>query len=119
MTPPDMAEGFVVVGAFDYQPNAAAAKALLESRGIEVVRSDVETTSANWFWAGWTGGIKLAVPRSRAVDAEKLLKDLRSTRPAVEGHVDRGACLACGAVMTEEQSTCTACGWSFQDEGSK
>src|SRR5262245_13613493 len=110
-----MSEGFIAVGAFDYQPDAAAAKALLESHGITVMLTDVETTSVNWFWAGWTGGIKLIVPVSKATEAKALLHQLRSGQPTSSESSDT-QCLACGAHMREADSACPTCGWSFAGE---
>jgi hypothetical protein len=115
-----MSEPLVCVETFDVAANAATAQALLESAGIEVRITDLETTSLNFLWAGWTGGIKLNVPASQAAAARALLREMRESnrRLAKTDYYEPLAsnCLQCGFELDERAPRCPKCGWSFEGE---
>jgi len=117
---PEKSEKLVVVDTFDYFPQAATAKAMLENRGIAVVMADAEVANTNLLWAGAVGGIKLAVPESQVEAATAILKEMRRVarqRSSVDDSVPLDAsCPSCGAPLPETGTVCTKCGWSFAGE---
>jgi len=117
---PEKSEKLVVVDTFDYFPQAATAKAMLENRGIPVVMADAEVANSNLLWAGAVGGIKLVVPESQVEAATAILKEMRRVarqRSSVDDSVPLdAACPSCAAPLPETGTVCTKCGWSFAGE---
>jgi hypothetical protein len=95
---------------------AEAARNYLESHGVRVFLADAELVNMDWFLLNAVGQIKLQVASSDAATAGELLSRLPAGRPdSPESAAESEAtvCLACGAGLSEEQTTCPACGWSY------
>ena len=68
----------------------------------------------------WSSAPRLLVEESQLATAREIIgrKD-HSTNSAVNLTTSEVArCLACNAIMTEAESTCPECGWSFESDDS-
>lgn len=119
-----MTDEFVTVATFPTQPEAEAARAMLEAEGIPAILSDVEIVNMDWLLGNAVGYIKLRVPPSRAEAASGLLERIDAERRRRRDEAEAGgdwpvsddmSCLACGAAMPEDEDRCPACGWSYDD----
>jgi hypothetical protein len=111
-----MNKDLVTIATFRSPPEAEAAKLHLEAAGLTPFLADVETVNMDWLLGNAIGDIKLQVPNTQAETAAALLKHMRSERQRRRqqtGSADANMCLACGAVLPEEESQCGACGWSY------
>jgi hypothetical protein len=114
-----VADDLVQVANFRFVSEAEAARLFLQDEGISAFLADAETVTMDWFLGNAVGYIKLVVPTSHAPRAAELIAILRekqrARREASSDESEAGACLSCGAEMTEEQTTCPACGWSYSE----
>lgn len=112
---------FVTVDTYRSLPEAEAARLFLESEGLQPILVDVEMVAMDWLLSDAIGNIKLQVPTKEKDVAEKLLRDLRIRRHKRLEQGDDGdeqtTCLSCGALLPENVSQCTHCGWSYGDDG--
>jgi len=112
-----MTNDLIPVGNFLFVPEAEAACLHLHEEGIQAFLSNAELVNMDWFLGNATGYVKVLVPESQAAAARAVLDTLRSQaqarRKAPSALGDAGVCLACGAKLTADQSTCPACGWSY------
>ena len=69
----------VTVASFRDVLDAEAAKAALESAGIECYLANSEIVGMNWMWSQAVGGVKLRVWDHDLEDARQLLSENRST----------------------------------------
>lgn len=85
----------ITIAAFDLAMNAHLARTILEEEGIEVFIADEFTVTANPFYTGFVGGIKVQVseedaPRAVAILKEKpigknsMIADLPKEKPPVK-----------------------------------
>jgi hypothetical protein len=115
-----MTHQFVTVESYQFLPVAEATRMALQAEGIEVMLVDKETVSTDWALGNAIGYIKLQVPQHQVDAALGILEKIREARNArlAESKPDIDECLACGAPLQPEQSTCAQCGWSFAEEQS-
>ena len=88
----------------------------LEAEGIPVVLADAETAGMVWSLGNAIGHIKLQVPRAAAQRATALLAQMVTKRDQRRDSAEEAGaprCLACGALLLEEQPVCPSCGWSY------
>jgi hypothetical protein len=115
-----MPEDLVMVGQFQFLPEAQAARMHLQGLGIQSFLSDAELINMDWLLGNAVGYIKLQVSSSQAeaaLDALEKIDDQRARREDAQGDVVGAAdCLECGAKLLRGQSTCAACGWSYSGE---
>lgn len=113
-----MPENLVTIATFRYLTEAEAAKIHLEAEGITVFLADAEIVNMDWLFANAVGDIKLQVPPAEAEVALFHLNKTQSKRRERAARDDFGeeTCLACGADIPEEATTCPACGWSYDNE---
>ena len=114
----DPEDTLVTVATFRFVHEAELAKLFLAGDKIQAFIMDAETVTMDWLLGNAIGNIKLQVATSQADRAEVLLEKFRPdpNAPPVPESGDF-ACLACGAEIPPDQSTCLACGWSYSDEG--
>jgi hypothetical protein len=106
----------VTVATYRILPEAEAARIHLEAEGLTPSLADAETVAMDWFLANAVGNIKLQVPASQADAAATLLNQMHSQRLQREARADDSdatTCLSCGALLAENLTQCTACGWSY------
>jgi hypothetical protein len=117
-----MSDKLVTVRTFQVLMEAEMARMVLEGEGVQAFLSDTGIVNFNWFLSNAVGYIKLQVPELQAQRAVELLQQIPERRASVfakvddddEGAAEDNACLACGAMMSEQETKCTACGWSFE-----
>ena len=108
-----MADDLVTVARFRVLPDAEAAKLQLEDEGIRAVLADPYIVSVDWFVGDPFGNVELQVPHGDVEKAARLLNQMRAKWPERTGTSDGSesfVCLACGAAMAEEASTCAGGG---------
>ena len=73
--PPDSFEfqALVTVRQFRDLPDAAAAKSVLDSAGIQSLLRDENTIRIDWMWSNLLGGIRLQVRQEDFLDAQNVL----------------------------------------------
>jgi hypothetical protein len=111
-----MSTELVTVATYRFLPEAEAARIHLEAEGLTTFLADAETVAMDWFLANAVGNIKLQVPSAQAEAAAALLDEMHSHRRQREtqaGDSDATTCLSCGAVLAENLTQCTECGWSY------
>jgi ribosomal protein L40E len=109
----------VTVGTFPSPYEAEIAKAQLEEAGIAAFIADAETVSMNWLYRNAVGYVKLQVAGPNAQAAAAILADhehLPDKSPAAETEEAEDICLACNARIPQGQSSCPACGWSYEGD---
>jgi uncharacterized paraquat-inducible protein A len=115
----NMSDKLITVRTFQTLTEAEMARMLLESEGLRVFLLDTGIVNFNWFLGNAVGYIKLQVPESEAQRAVELLERIQESGSHSSDDDNQGAdekvCLACGAAMSEEQTKCPACGWTFED----
>lgn len=114
-----MVDELVTIARFEFPVDAEAARMHLEDEGIPAFIADGEIVNQNWLLSNAVGFVKLQVPADRASEALSALKKRPGhTDPgeiAGTGIEEAGACLACGAKLPTDRSTCPACGWSYSE----
>ena len=117
-----MSDKLVTLLTYEYLHRAELARSVLEEIGIKSFVADGNIVLTNWFLSTAVGFIKLQV---RAVDADAALEYLRNNPVLMAPPRSKrrppdadAACLACRHAMTEDQSICPACGWSFGEPSS-
>jgi uncharacterized paraquat-inducible protein A len=111
-----MSAELVTVATYRFLPEAEAARIHLEAEGLTTFLADAEMVAMDWFLANAVGNIKLQVPAPQADAAATLLNQLHSQRLQREAQADDSdatTCLSCGAVLAENLTQCTECGWSY------
>jgi rubrerythrin len=109
----------VTVRTFQILTEAEMARMLLEGEGVRAFLLDAGIVNFNWFLSNAVGYIKLQVPEAEVQQAMELLQRIPEHRPGVsrasdEELVEENVCLACGGPMSEQETKCPACGWSFE-----
>jgi hypothetical protein len=99
-----MQDDLETVATFLQLHEAHLAVLRLASAGLLATLADEGIVGAHPFLANAVGGVKLQVPAEQAGRARALL-----AAPAPEG----SGCMSCGAAMTESETRCAACGWSY------
>lgn len=112
-----MESEFVTLMTFMKVEEAEVKRLLLEQEGIKTYLTDAEIVTMDWLLGNAVGEIKLQVART---DAERAIAILKNT-PPMEPPTPRqdNQCLSCGAVMADNEDTCSKCGWSYKPAGAK
>ena len=71
--PEQAAEQYVVARRYRDLPDAALAKSMLDSAGIECVLGDEATVRMDWLWSNAVGGVKVWVKEKDLAEAKALL----------------------------------------------
>ncbi len=99
------------------QPDEAQLlKMRLEARGIPAVLQDENITQLNP-WRMWAmGGVRVQVADEDLEAAQIFLEQERSEGTNLNPIPDSegASCLSCGMEMTDTQTRCQACGWTYQ-----
>src|SRR6266568_6454810 len=115
-----MADELVTVGNFQYLPEAEFAQMRLEAEGIQAFVADGQLLNNSWFLGNAIGYIKIQVPAAQAEAAAAILERMGALQKERESpgraQDDAPVCLACGAELALDQTTCSACGWSYAAE---
>ena len=109
------------VATFTDANEAMLAQIHLSDLGIKAFVVDAELANMDWFYRNAIGYIKIQTPNDQAEAARALLETWRARRvgdEVIEENDDENldqtvACLACGAVLPDDDSRCPACGWSY------
>lgn len=114
-----MTENLVTVRTFQKLTEAETARMLLEGEGLSAFLLDTDIVNFNWFLSSAVGYIKLKVPEAEAARAMELLERIPesgrcSSDEDGENCADLSTCLSCGAEMAEDETKCSACGWTFE-----
>jgi hypothetical protein len=115
-----MTDDLITVRTFEFLGDAEAAKMHLEAQGIPAILGNVEIANMHYFLGQALGGIPLQVRRQEVPQTIVLLDQLPGAPGEPEGGSDRSdtlLCLECGARISEGQTSCPACGWSYRKEG--
>jgi hypothetical protein len=104
-----MQDDLETVATFLQLHEAQLAVLRLNSAGFAATLADEGIVGANPFLANAVGGVKVQVPEEQGARARALLAE-----PAAGG--EGPACMSCGAAMTEAETRCAACGWSYLEE---
>ena len=101
------------------QPDEAQLlKMRLEARGIPAVLQDENITQLNP-WRMWAmGGVRVQVADEDLEAAQIFLEQERSEATDIEpiAAPEGASCLSCGVQMTDTQTRCHACGWTYEVE---
>jgi len=110
-----MADPLVALETYEYLPEAATAKALLEVSGLHPVLLGAE---ANSIWASRVAQVKLEIPQVEADAARRVLAKIQrwDESGSKRSADDPDACLECGAPMDRGARECAKCGWSYAGE---
>jgi rRNA maturation endonuclease Nob1 len=107
-----MPRDFVTLMTFLNVADAEVKRLLLEEEGIKTYLTDAEIVSMDWLLGNAVGSIKLQVATADAERAVDILKNAPPSTPASPGKDNQ--CLACGAMMTEDEDVCPKCGWTYE-----
>lgn len=113
-----MSEKLITVRTFQVLAEAEMVRMILEGEGVRAFLLDAEIVNFNWFLGNAVGYIKLQVPESEVERAVEILERIPEPGSRVsdeegEDGADENRCLACGVPMSEQETKCSACGWSF------
>lgn len=108
-----------IIASYPFLSVAQVAQAALQAEGIPAFFENAEIVNADWLLGNAVGDVKLLVPAeheaaARDVLATKRLNESRRNKAGSNDNTDR--CLACGAALPIESTTCAACGWTFADD---
>jgi len=106
-----MSDELVTVATSLTVAEGKSAQLLLESEGIVSLLTDVESVMTNV-----SGLMKLQVRRESADRATQVLADMETKRrqhAVSDPLTEPQACLACGATLPEQATSCPHCGWTF------
>jgi hypothetical protein len=95
-------------------------KQILEEAGILVHIADAATIGMNALLGDVMGHVKLQVPQPAAARAIAILEASNAAEDSSRSEElpDSAdlACLACGKPLDREDSRCSACGWTYENE---
>ena len=100
-------------------PNLSAAHGMrleLEAEGFTVfMDGEMLQGSLGELPLGWATAVRILIAEPQAGDAKSMVKQIeaRMQDAASEKKIDAISCLACGHVMQESDTRCSACGWTF------
>lgn len=109
---------FITVDSFDHLLQAEMLLMMLTQSGLTARLADSQVVAMQWTLANTIGGIKVQVLDTQAEQATEIATKLRTqnnSRVSKSDVDDEDACLACGQAMSEDQSVCSQCGWSYDD----
>jgi hypothetical protein len=107
---------FVEVYRARNAPQAHLIRNTLEDAGIAVrLENEILQGLAGELPMGWASAPRVLVEADRAAEARTLIERFDVPAPAEEEGTST-RCLACGAPMSEDEETCSACGWSYEDQ---
>ena len=89
----------------------------LEEEGLQVfLDGDLLQGALGELPLGWATAIRISVQESQKQLAQEYLAKSQAHLLAAAQNNDPSVhhCLACGQVMQETDTTCSACGWSFE-----
>ncbi len=116
-------ERLVIVDRYMYQYQAEAAKLHLEAAGIRATVTGAGTVVMDWMLAAAVGRIRVEVLESDLERAREVLSHMPAAstlgdvfRPRNFEIKEAPRCLACQAKMTETETVCPSCGWTFLEE---
>jgi hypothetical protein len=91
----------------------------LGEAGIPAFLQDEQSTQLHPWRAAAIGGVRVQVAEADFDAAKLLASGLKpeSAPKAMPPDPDAIECCCCGALMASGQSRCSACGWSYEDEG--
>ena len=112
-----MSDDIETIATFQSLPGAEACKLRLESEGLTVFLTDAETIRTDWLLSNAVGSIKVQVPREQVEVAKNLLEQIERRHTEQSKHAGQEFCLACGAEMPKETTSCPACGWTYASKG--
>ena len=91
-------------------------KMRLAAFGVQSVLQDENITQLNP-WRMWAvGGVRVQVADKDLQAAQIFLEQERGAKGDIMPTLEAGAmnCLSCGGEMADAQTTCQACGWSYE-----
>jgi hypothetical protein len=115
-TPPPPGVDLVTIGSFRFVTEADTLRLHLAEAGIPAYLMNAQTVNADWFLGNAIGYVKIQVASDQAVAARAIFEETEALWKARRERSQPGelaACLACGAPLTSEESTCAECGWSY------
>jgi hypothetical protein len=97
---------------------AELAKMELEANGIRAYIADETIVAMDLLIGNAVGWIKVQVDAADADAAKEVLGALERLTVAetVADEKETDVCLACGARLEENRSTCARCGWSYAQD---
>ncbi len=90
----------------------------LESAGLKVfMDGELLQGGLGELPLGWATAVRVSVNETQADAAKELVKQFEARRQDTDQNqaADLNVCLACGQAMAENETRCTACGWTFLD----
>lgn len=115
-----MSLDLVTVATYRFVHEAEISKQILEEAGIPVHIADAATIGMNMLLGDQVGHVKLQVPQPAAARAIAILETSNAAEDSSRSDIlpDSAdfACLACGKPLAPEDSRCSACGWTYEDE---
>jgi hypothetical protein len=107
----------ITVATFADANEATVAQIFLGDLGIRAFVIDGELVSMDWLYRNAIGYVKVQTPSDQAEVARAALENWRASRQSSpqETHDNENAtaCLACGATLPPDRSSCPFCGWSY------
>jgi hypothetical protein len=106
----------VTIASFYTAAEAETLRVVLADEGIPAFVSDAEVSSINFLMTPAVGGVKLRTSTDDAARAKALIAAHGGYR---YGKIDYESadgsmhCLDCGATITDDETTCKKCGWSY------
>jgi hypothetical protein len=94
-------------------------KLRLAREGIEAFIQDENITQLHPWRAAAIGGVRVQVADPDVEAAQQILSGIEAPPALPEAPEGSGsvACCACGAVIREDETRCSACGWSYLGAG--
>lgn len=90
----------------------------LSGAGIQAVIQDENITQLHPWRAAAIGGVRVQVNDCDVEAARKILSENQFPPAFQDAPGDSGAipCCSCGAPIAKNETRCTACGWSYNDD---
>ena len=99
---------------------AHAIRMALEDAGVDVrIEGELLQSAVGEIPLGWDTLPRILVDSSQLNTAREIVErsDSRvSAEPPEDETIDSTLCLACGCEMTDTETTCASCGWTFMAE---
>lgn len=107
------------IATFEKPEEAHLVRMRLEASGIQAYLQDENITQLGTWRAHAMGGVRLQVADEDVEAARNFLVEDSKCFSAADSskETDSIQCCSCGATISSGQTRCSACGWSYEDNG--
>jgi hypothetical protein len=111
-----MSHDLVTVATYATPSEAAAARAALESYGLQTHLTNEAMLTWGWLYSNATGGAELQVPDGDVEQAREILAEALNHKQHAHDPVTTWRCSKCGVDVDTEMDLCWSCGTSKDAE---